>query len=86
MGILYEDKNFISLLLADNGPGFNMEFETAIKPFISGKPNDSGMGIGLHLAEQVMISHEGFLEFSDSNFELPEEFENGSNIILKFKK
>lgn len=83
---IHEEKNYISLLIADNGPGFNMEFETAIKPFISGKPNDSGMGIGLHLAEQVMISHGGFIEFSDSNFDLPEDFNTGAKILLKFKK
>jgi anti-sigma regulatory factor (Ser/Thr protein kinase) len=76
---------YISVLIADNGPGFSIPTEDAIKPFISDKPE--GMGLGLHLVEVMMIGLKGKLIFPQAyDVEMPEEFQNGAKIILAFKK
>jgi signal transduction histidine kinase len=75
---------FISILIADNGPGFTIPPEDAIKPFISNK--DGGIGIGLHLAYEIMNSHGGELLFPSPNqFTVPKDFKQGAIIALAFK-
>jgi len=77
--------NHVGILIADNGPGFSIPPEDAIKPFISDK--DGGMGLGLHLADEVMKGQKGKLLFPDkSDFDLPKGFEEGAQILLAFKK
>lgn len=75
------------ILIADNGKGFNISFEAALKPFITGRFDDSSMGIGLHLASQVMEAHQGSIEHGDWQIDsLPKEFSNGAIIKLSFPK
>jgi signal transduction histidine kinase len=82
--IEYSDE-YIGILIADNGPGFSIPPEDAIKPFISDK--DGGMGLGLHLADAVMDGQKGKLMFPDpDDFELPDEFRNGAQVFLAFKR
>jgi signal transduction histidine kinase len=50
-----------AIIIADNGPGFIDPPEYLIQPFITRKP--SSMGLGLHIAYQVMKHHNGNLEF-----------------------
>jgi len=76
---------YISIIIADNGPGFSLPVEDMIKPFVSAKPD--GMGLGLHIVSEVMKAHGGNLLFPDSDeVEVPEEFKKGSIIVLTFKK
>jgi len=76
---------YISILIADNGPGFTKPTDEIIKPFVSDKPG--GMGIGLHLTHQIMESLGGKLIFPDLDiFDIPEQYENGAIIALAFKK
>lgn len=83
----YAEDEYVVLLVADNGRGFNIGFDAALRPFISGRPDDSSMGIGLHLAQQVVIAHEGSIAHGDWQEEkLSEEFANGAIIKLKFRK
>jgi len=78
-------EGYISVLIADNGPGFSIATEDAIKPFISDKPE--GMGLGLHLVEVMMLGLKGKLIFpQEYDIEMPEEFQKGAKIILAFKK
>jgi signal transduction histidine kinase len=78
-------ENHVSLLIADNGPGFSIPPDEAIKPFISDKPG--GMGLGLHLADEVMKGQKGRLIFPDTHdFELPQEFESGAKLLLAFRR
>ncbi len=78
-------ENYISILIADNGPGFSIPTEEAVKPFISDKPG--GMGLGLHLADEVMSGQRGKLIFPDPyDFEMPEEFQNGAKLLLSFRR
>lgn len=75
----------LSILIADNGPGFTIPPEEAVKPFISDKPG--GMGLGLHLAYEVMNGHKGQLIFPNvSDYDLPDEFNKGARVLLAFKK
>ncbi|MCK9411691.1 MAG: ATP-binding protein [Prolixibacteraceae bacterium] len=80
-----EPKGYISVLLADNGPGFSIPTDEAIKPFISDKPG--GMGLGLHLAYEVMNGQKGKLIFPEEyDLDLPYDFLKGAKILLSFKK
>lgn len=65
---------FNSIVVSDNGPGFNIGTDVAVKPFISGKPNSIGSGLGLHIANELMAAMKGRLMFLDENdIKLPSE-------------
>lgn len=76
---------FIGILFADNGPGFSIPTDEAIKPFVSDRPE--GMGLGLHLAHEVMKGQKGILSFPQKDeFELPSEYRQGAKILLSFRQ
>lgn len=76
---------FVSIVVADNGPGFTKPTEEIIKPFVSDKPG--GMGIGLHLTHQIMESLGGRLIFPEMEiFDIPDKYEKGAQIALAFKR
>ncbi len=52
-----------AIIVADNGPGFIDPSEYLTQPFFSRKPD--GMGLGLHVASEVMKAHGGRLEFPE---------------------
>ena len=75
---------YMSIIFADNGPGFTMPVDEIIKPFVSDKPE--GMGIGLYLTHQIMESLGGKLLFPEMElFEIPKKYEKGAIIALAFK-
>lgn len=75
----------VSIVVADNGPGFTKPTDEIIKPFVSDKPN--GMGIGLHLTHQIMESLGGQLIFPGIDiFDIPSKFRRGAIVALAFKK
>lgn len=75
---------YLSVLVADNGPGFSIPPEEAIRPFVSDKPD--GMGLGLHLADTMMTGLNGKLIFpQEFDLEIPKEFQKGAKVILAFK-
>lgn len=85
----FQESNYkYHLIIADNGTGFlSSDSSLLIEPFVSYKPNDSGMGLGLHIASQALIANNGILEFPDFNeFDIPETFKNGAIIALSFNK
>ena len=78
-------EDHISTIIADNGPGLTLPPEEITKPFVSAKPD--GMGLGLHIVDEVMKAHGGFLKFPDPDeVDIPEEFRKGAIILLAFKK
>lgn len=80
-----EIPDYLSIILADNGPGFALPVGEIIKPFVSAKPD--GMGIGLHIAEEIMKAHNGKLIFPEwGDFSIPDEFKNGATVVLAFKR
>lgn len=82
---LVEDEKFINLIIADNGTGFLIPTDDITEPFVSAK--SGGMGLGLHIASEIMESQKGRLYFpEDGDFEMPAEFENGASVVFAFKK
>ncbi len=70
------------IVVADNGPGFVDPPEYLIEPFISRKPH--GMGLGLHVADEVMKSQGGRLVFPEAgDLRVPKEFD-GAIVALVF--
>lgn len=66
-------KNFHSIIVSDNGPGFNIPFDVALEPFITGKPHNIGSGLGLHIANEMMREMNGKLILLNKNdIDLPE--------------
>ncbi|MBO4923262.1 MAG: sensor histidine kinase [Bacteroidales bacterium] len=63
MGIYITDHitGYISVIVCDNGPGFKLPPELAVRPFVSGKPLNSGMGLGLYISQQTMHQMSGKL-------------------------
>ena len=75
----------ISIVIADNGPGFTKATSEIIKPFVSDKPE--GMGIGLHLTDEIMKSLKGQLMFPGLEiFDIPDKYSRGAIVALAFPK
>jgi C4-dicarboxylate-specific signal transduction histidine kinase len=73
-----------ALVVADNGPGFIDPPEYLVEPFFSRKPD--GMGLGLHIANEVMKIHKGRLYFPDSSeLSLPKGLTRAI-VALQFKQ
>ena len=73
-----------AIVLADNGPGFRDPPELLVEPFISNKPD--GMGLGLHLADEVMKAHGGRLRFpEEGEISLPPGID-GAVVALVFNR
>jgi signal transduction histidine kinase len=71
--ITNEENGYITVAVCDNGPGFNIPVEFAVKPFVSGKPLNSGMGLGLYITNQVMNLMNGKFRVCESEeLNLPE--------------
>ncbi len=81
----FEDEKYATILIADNGFGFGIPTNQLSKPFISDKPD--GMGLGLHIVNEIMKVQNGLLFFPEyGEYEIPEEFADGAVTVLKFKK
>lgn len=96
-GINFDKKIFIDIqetnhqyhiIIADNGTGLeNLDPNILTEPFVSFKPDNKGMGLGLHITQQAMISNNGQLTFpSFYDFDIPEEFSKGALVALSFNK
>ena len=73
-----------AILVADNGPGFIDAPEALVEPFMSRRRD--GMGLGLHLADQVMKNDAGRLAFPrQGDVTLPEGFD-GAVVALVFSE
>jgi len=71
--ITHQLTNYHSIIISDNGPGFNIPFDVAIEPFITGKPHNIGSGLGLHIANEMMKAMGGRMVFLDEDdIDLPE--------------
>lgn len=80
-----EDETYVNLLIADNGTGFLVPTDNIVEPFVSAKPG--GMGLGLHIANEIMEAQKGRLLFPETgDFDIPEEFKEGATIVFAFKK
>ncbi len=85
VNIVDDPDGFISVIIADNGCGYSLPQEMMIKPFVTDKPD--GTGIGLHLTEMLMKAQGGQLIFPEFNdHDIPREFSKGALIQLAFRK
>ncbi len=87
--ILFEyfevEPGYKGLLVVDNGKGFTLPKDKLTVPFITKK--EDGMGLGLHLVEEIMNTIGGKLIFPDNNdLDLPEQYREGAAIIMAFKE
>ncbi|MFH1703760.1 MAG: ATP-binding protein [Nitrospirota bacterium] len=79
-----EMEGYTTILIADNGPGFSLPTEEITKPFVSAKPD--GMGLGLHIANEIMEGHKGMLLFPEEDeFTIPKAFQKGAIVALAFR-
>jgi signal transduction histidine kinase len=77
------ENNIPSIIIADNGTGFLIPTDLIKKPYISKK--DDSMGLGLYIIDETMRLHKGQVIFPEKgDIELPNEFQNGAIIQLKF--
>lgn len=53
--------DYNSIIISDNGPGFNLPLDVAVEPFQTGKPHNIGSGLGLHVAKEMMKAMKGKL-------------------------
>lgn len=61
-------RDYNSIIVSDNGPGFNLPLDVAVEPFQTGKPHNVGSGLGLHVAKEMMTAMKGkLLIISDEN-------------------
>ena len=73
-----------TIIIADNGPGFMDPPEVLTQPFMSRRTE--GMGLGLHLASEVMQAQGGQLVFPQAgDIDLPKSF-SGAVVALRFKE
>ncbi len=85
IGISEEEEGYLNIVVADNGTGFLLPTEEITEPFVSAKPG--GIGLGLHIASEIMLAQKGKVSFPDwGDFELPNEFKDGATIAFAFKK
>ena len=81
------DDNFIKIIVADNGTGILLPTEEITEPFVTGKKNGAGMGLGLHIASEVMIAQGGNISFPEpGDYDIPVEFAQGAIVVLSLKK
>ncbi|MES2395431.1 MAG: ATP-binding protein [Bacteroidota bacterium] len=79
-----EKEGFISIVISDNGTGFLMSPEQMTEIMMSAR---GGMGMGLHLAKEIMEAHNNsVLSFNEyGEFIVPDEFKEGATLALCFK-
>jgi signal transduction histidine kinase len=71
------------LFVADTGPGFQDPPELLVEPFMTRKPE--GMGLGLHIANEIMKVHEGRLIFPNRGDLGLDDTYSGAIVGLQFK-
>lgn len=81
------ENDFINIIVADNGTGILLPTEEIIEPFVTGKKNGAGMGLGLHIASEVMAAQGGKISFPDKgDYDIPVDFQDGAIVVLSLKK
>lgn len=82
---LYEDDSYINIIFADNGVGFLLPTDSITQPFVSAKQD--GIGLGLHIANEVLLAQNGLIRFPDyDDLAIPADYKNGAIIVFSLKK
>lgn len=65
-------EGFVTVAVCDNGPGFKIAPELAVRAFVSGKPLNAGMGFGLYITHETKKQLNGHMDIlSNCDIELP---------------
>lgn len=79
------DRKWIQIAVADSGPGIPLAIQRAImEPFVTSKPDGVGNGLGLTIARQTILSHQGTMAIDANSpstriqISLPREFSSSS--------
>ena len=84
ISITNEIDGYISIVVADNGMGYQISGEDAIKPFVSQKTN--GLGLGLNIVNEIMLAQNGKIIFPEKgDISLPCEYADGAVTVLAFR-
>jgi len=84
LGTSFEYDGKPAIVVADNGPGFQDPPEYLVEAFFTRKLD--GMGLGLHLANEVMDKQNGRLIFPEpGDISLPSQF-SGAVLLFEFEK
>lgn len=79
-------EGYNSIIISDNGPGFNIPLDVAIEPFQTGKPHNIGSGLGLHVAKEMMAAMKGKLllisDINEIDFPIPVKENNVNKAIV----
>lgn len=82
---IVDNETSVEILIADNGTGFLIPTDIAVQAMETGKK--VGLGLGLNIAHEIMLSQGGSLNFPDfDDYEIPESFRKGALVSLFFKK
>ena len=74
-----------AIVVADNGPGFQDLPEYLTEAFFTRKTD--GMGLGLHIANEIAKLHHGRLLFPEAGeLSLPKQFRKGAIVAFQFPK
>lgn len=80
-----ENEKYLNIIFADNGPGFLLPTDSIVEPFVSAKPD--GIGLGLHIASEVLNAQKGYISFPDfEDMEIPIEYKYGAIVTFSLKK
>ena len=82
---LCEDDKYVNIIFADNGIGFLLPTDSIVQPFVSAKPE--GIGLGLHIANEVLLAQKGFISFPEfDDIEIPDGYRDGAILVFSLKK
>jgi signal transduction histidine kinase len=82
VGTTFEINNHPGFVVADNGAGFQDPADYLTMPFFTRKPD--GMGLGLHIADEIMKLHGGRLVFPETGELRIPKGHNGAIAVLQF--
>jgi len=60
----YEERNTLFLIVEDNGPGFSKDRYSLLNPYVTLRPN--GSGLGLSIVKRIVDDHKGKISLEDS--------------------
>ncbi len=64
----YYSHDTVSIIVKDNGPGINSEYNTKIfEPFFTTKQSSKGKGLGLYTCHQLLKNYDGTLKLKETS-------------------
>lgn len=83
---IIDREKYTDIIFADNGTGFLIPTEQAITPMETTKTS-GGWGLGLHIANEVLLSHNGKVDFPEwSEIGIPRDYKAGAIVRLSLPK